>query len=221
MENSILLSAAADSGIAERSVSRSLEERRAAYADEIRRLIDATFDCIRRTGRLEPRVSEVVAAAGLSNKSFYRHFRSKDELLLAVLDEGVRRLADYLRDRMERAGDSEARVRAWLEGMTRQALRPEAASATRPFALSRGRLSELFAEEIAASDARLTALLREALEAGRSDGGLPSADPVRDALTLYDLAMGWLQRRLAEQGPVDFEDANHLVEFAMHGLRRN
>ena len=79
----------ASDSMAFRSVERNVERRRLTAEDEVRRLIDACFELVQKTGQLEPRVGEIVAAAGLSNQTFYRYFRSKDELLLAVLDEGV------------------------------------------------------------------------------------------------------------------------------------
>ena len=82
--------------MASRAVDRAMEQRRAVYEQEVTRLVDASFKLIRDTGNLEPRVSEIVAEAGLSNQAFYKHFRSKDELLLAVLDEGSRMLKGYL-----------------------------------------------------------------------------------------------------------------------------
>jgi AcrR family transcriptional regulator len=180
----------------------------------VSRLVAASLELIRESGALEPRVSEIVARAGLSNQAFYRHFRSKDELLLAVLEEGVAILEGYLANRMEQAQGAEARVRAWLAGMLEQALDTEAAAATRPFALSRARLAELFPAEVEAAESRLTAMLRDAL---RDAAG---ADPERDAETLYDLAMGWMQRRLAQPGRARREDAEALTAFALHGLRR-
>ena len=65
-------------------------------------------------------VSEIVRAAGLSNQAFYRHFRSKDELLVAVLDKGIRLLGSYLRHRMETAATPEQKIRRWLAGMLRR-----------------------------------------------------------------------------------------------------
>jgi AcrR family transcriptional regulator len=220
MQNEVLIEAnEVPNSLATRSVDRALARRRAAYTDEVRRLLDAGFASIRETGRLEPKVSDVVRAAGLSNQAFYRHFRTKDEFLLAVLDEGIWVLADYLRQRMATATSPEQGIRRWLEGLTRQALRPDAAEATRPFALERARLAELFPEEVKLSETRVTAPLREALERAARAGTLPVADPTRDAETLYDLAMGWLQRRLSEPGPVSDADVEHLVEFALGGLR--
>jgi AcrR family transcriptional regulator len=175
-----------------------------------RRLIAASFALIRESGALEPRVSEIVGRAGLSNQAFYRHFRSKDEL--------VTMLEGYLEHRMASFSSPEDRVRAWLEGMLEQALDPEAAAATRPFALSRARLADLFPREVEESEQRLTAMLRDALH--ESGGVLRSADPQRDAETLYDLALGWMQRRLAQPGLATRVDAEALTEFALHGIRR-
>ena len=208
------------SNLADRNVDRSLEARRAAYADEVRRLVEASFQIIRDSGDLEPRVAEIVRAAGLHNAAFYRHFKSKDELLLTVLDEGVRLLADYLGHRMAKAGDGEARVHAWITGVLEQALQPDAAAATRPFAVSRVRLADRFPAEVIASEARLTALLRDALRDAAAEGSLTGGDPERDAETVYHLAMGWVQRKLADPTPPDRSEATDLTNFALRGLQR-
>lgn len=199
--------------MAARSVDRALAARRDAYAQEVRRLIDASFSLIRTSGELEPRVSAIVEAAGLSNQAFYRHFRSKDELLLATLDEGVALLAEHLRRRMEAAADPLGRVRAWMAGVLEQALDPRAAEATRPFAVSRARLARRFPAELAASERQLVAPLAEAL----ASAGL-GVDPERDADAVYTLAMGWLERRLAQAEPASRAEAEHLVAFALRGL---
>ena len=203
---------------ADRAIERSLARRRATYAEEVDRLVAATFQLIRKTGELEPRVSEIVSEAGLSNQAFYRHFRSKHELLVAVLDAGSQQLAGYLEHRMVQAASPLAAVRAWIRGMLQQALDPDAAEATRPFALARGRLAESFPEEVALSELRLTGPLRDAIAAGRERGVLPTADPERDAESLYHLAMGWMQSRLLERGEATEEGAARLEAFALAGL---
>jgi len=207
-----------DGSAAERAVERSLARRRATYADEIERLVAASFQLIRASGELEPRVSEIVAAAGLSNQAFYKHFRSKHELLVAVLDAGIQQLADYLTHRMAEAADPLAAVRAWIQGLLQQAVDPEAAEATRPFALARGRLAEAFPREVASSERRLTEPLRAAIQAARESGALPAADPEHDAEALYHLAMGWMQARLMERGDASELSARRLEQFALAGL---
>jgi len=207
--------------VATRSARRALATREASHDDAVRRLVAASFALIRETGSLEPSVASIVRRAGLSNQAFYRHFRSKDELLLGVLDEGFRVLAGYLAHRMANAGDAEARIRAWIGGVLEQALQGDAAAATRPFAVSRARLSELFPEEVEASERELTRPLQLAIAEGVADGGLPGADPERDALAIHTLAMGWVQRKLCQREPAQREEADHLTAFALGALHRS
>ena len=98
------------SSLVDRTVDRALEQRRSAISNEVRRLVAAALALIQRTGTVEPTVGDIVREAGLSNQAFYKHFRSKRQLLVAVLDEGIRILASYLRHRMQSASTPEARV---------------------------------------------------------------------------------------------------------------
>ena len=183
-------------------------------------MIDAALRLIQRTGDLEPRVSEIVRESGLHNQAFYRHFRSKHELLVAVLDQGTALLASYVAQRMETASTPEDRVRAWLAALLEQALDPVGADATRPFALARGRLSEAFPDEVRESERRLTELVRCALEDGLARGDFPRIRPDRDAEMLYLLAMGFVERQLGDSEPAAREDARALEAFAVAGLTR-
>ena|SRR5262245_11499689 len=206
--------------LAERAIERSLGRRRAAYADEVGRLVAAALVLIERHGDLEPRVGDIVREAGLSNQAFYRHFPSKQALLVAVLDEGIRILASYLRHRMQAAPTPVAQVREWLRGILEQALSPSGSRATRPFALARLRLADAHPQEVAESERQLTALVREALRAAVAAGELPHAQPEGDAEALYHLAMGWVEARLADGRPAARADAERLVDFALAGLAR-
>ena len=221
MRNKILVAESAISApasVLNRAVDRALERQRAAYAREASRLVKATLRLIQERGVLEPSVAAIVRAAGLSNQAFYRHFRSKHELLVAVLDEGIRMLAAYLEERMARAASPAEQVREWLRGVCEQALHPRGAEATRPFAVGRAEIAAHYPEEVARSERQLTEPLRRALEAARSAGELPGADPARDTETLYHLAMGWMEARLEGPAPARREDAERIVGFAMAGL---
>jgi len=211
-----LPAASATSAIAE----RSLRARRAATEAEVGRLIEAALAVIRRTGQLEPTVGDIVREAGLHNQAFYRHFRSKHELLAAVLDHGIAVLASYVGHRMAQAETPAEQVRAWIAGVLEQALHPTGAEATRPFALSRGRLAEVCPEAVRESERRLTALLAAAIEAGRARGDFPDADPERDAELIHALAMGFVERGLAANAAPSRDDAARLEAFALAGLSR-
>jgi len=222
VRNKVLRAENKDPGTASalgRALDRALARQRAAYAREAARLVQATLRLIRERGVLEPSVAAIVRAAGLSNQAFYRHFRSKHELLVAVLDEGIRLLATYLEQRMARAASASEQVREWLLGVCEQALHPRGAEATRPFTVGRSEIAARHPREVARSERQLTEPLRRALEAARVAGELPAADPTRDTETLYHLAMGWMEARLEEPAPARREDAERLVSFAMAGLQ--
>jgi AcrR family transcriptional regulator len=100
----------------------ALAKREAAYAEEVRRLLDAGLEVMRRCGTTSrPRVADIVAEAGLSNDAFYRHFRSKDALVAALVDDGALRLRSYLDHAMAKARTPAAKVRRWVEGVMSQA----------------------------------------------------------------------------------------------------
>ena len=181
--------------------------------------MQAALLLIRERGELEPPVAAIVRRARLSNQAFYRHFRSKHELLVAVLDHGIGVLADYLVGRMAKAVGPSERVRAWLRGMLAQALDARGAEATRPFALARSQLARHYPEEVARSEQRLAALVRDAIAEAKQADELPQADPEADAEALYHLAMGWLEARLREGTSVPRARAARLEAFAMAGLR--
>jgi AcrR family transcriptional regulator len=205
---------------ADQAVDRALRGKRQVAVEEVQRLIDAALALIQQTGDLEPRVSEIVKQAGLHNQAFYRHFRSKRELLVAVLDQGIGGLAGYLEHRMETASTPEARVREWVRGVLEQAVHRDGAQATRPFVLARGRLAEAFPDEVRASEEQLTVALRAAIADGVAAGDFPAANPDRDAEILYLLAMGWVQNRLLDPSSPGRDDATALEEFALAGLTR-
>lgn len=197
--------------MAARSVERSLADRSETYSGEIRRLIDAGIAVMCRTGSLDPRVSDVVGEASLSNKAFYRHFKSKDELLLAILDDGQRRLVASLERRMADAPPGVKQVRRWIEGVMEQARNEEAARNTRVFAINAFRLAHELPAESAQSRELLLAPLRAAVDAA---GG----HAARDADAIYHLAMGTMQAHVTTGITPSKADVEHLVRFALAGL---
>ncbi len=62
-----------------------------------------------------------MAEAGLSNEAFYRHFKSKDALVTAILEDGGERLRSYLAHQMAKEATPEGQVRRWVEGVLAQA----------------------------------------------------------------------------------------------------
>ncbi|HEV7862675.1 MAG TPA: TetR/AcrR family transcriptional regulator, partial [Acidimicrobiia bacterium] len=56
------------------------------------RLVDAAATVFAECGYTAARISDMVRLAGISQGNFYRHFQSKDEILLAVLERPLEEL---------------------------------------------------------------------------------------------------------------------------------
>jgi AcrR family transcriptional regulator len=183
---------------------RSLADRHETYATEIRDLLDAALDVMRRQETIDPRVSDIVRSSGLSNQAFYRHFRGKDELLVALLDDGRRRLLATIERHMARAETAADQVRAWIEVVLAQARDPEAAAATRPFAINGDRLAVEFPAETRQSRDRLVDPLRALVGE-------------HEALAVYHLAMGTTHDALVNRHTPTRAEVDHVVEFCLKG----
>ena len=183
---------------------RTLADRHEAYATEIRTLLDAALTVMRRDETIDPRVSDIVRTAGLSNQAFYRHFRGKDELLVALLDDGRQRLLATIERRMARVDAPADKVRAWIEAVLAQARDPEAADATRPFAVNGDRLAVQFPEETQGSTDRLIEPLRALV-------GRPAA------VAIYHVAMGTVHDALVTRRTPDAAEVQAVVAFALKG----
>jgi AcrR family transcriptional regulator len=160
---------------------------------------------------------EILAETGLSTQAFYRYFSSKDELMLALLDEGRRRLVETLERRMARSDDPRAQVRAWIEGVVAQAANATAAARTRPWMLSEQRLSELFPQEQQASVELLVGLLRDPV--ARLRGTRKRADTDGDVVTMvYQLTFAVLRGHLVAGTKPDAAETNALIGFCLRGV---
>jgi AcrR family transcriptional regulator len=200
--------------LARRAVERTYADRQVEYSQEMQRIMEATYDYIERTGSLEPSLRDILGHSGLSTQGFYRYFRSKDELILVLLDDGRRRLVEYLDHRMQRATSPEDQVRAWVEGVLAQASSPRAAARTRPFVANEDRLWELFPDEQRESIDLLMTVLADALAKAP---GSSRADARRNAESIYHLVFGSLHAHLLLRTRPSRAEIEHAVRFSLRG----
>lgn len=200
--------------LARRSVEESVAERRASYEEEIREVLDAAYRVIQKTGTFDPTMRDLLRESGLSTQAFYKHFRSKDELLLLLLDDGRRKLVGYLEHRMDKAPTASGRIRAWIEGVLAQATNREAAARTRPFLANRDRLAEHFPKEQEASMDLLVDLLASAIEQVPGRKG-DRARASRDAEAIYDVTFGAVHRYVTHRRRPSAAEIEHVVRFGL------
>ena len=203
--------------LAQRSIERAVSDRRAAYVNEINDIVEATYRVIQRTGSFDPSMRDILRESGFSTQAFYKYFRSKDELLLVLLDDGRRNLVGYLHHRMDKASTATDGIRAWIEGVLAQAANPQAAARTRPFLANRDRLAERFPVEQQASVDRLVELLTKAIE--QLPGSKRDAKKARrDAQAIYDVTFGALHSYLVHGKRPAKSDVEHLVRFCLEAV---
>src|SRR6185436_14982334 len=126
---------------------------------------------------------DVLAEAGLSTRAFYRHFDSKDALVLAIYAHDSERARKQMQKRLADAPSPRAALDIWIDETLGLAFDARRAARTRPLAREGERLQAEFPEEFNAIRASVLDPLVEVLRA------LDSPDPVRDARSLH--AVTW------------------------------
>ena len=197
-------------GVAARIAQRTAATRGPDYAAEVRRLLDAGLQVMTACGTTSrPRVADIVAAAGLSNDAFYRHFSSKDALVAALLEDGTERLASYLAHQMHKARTPHGEVRRWVEGILSQAGDVDVAASTLAVLWNAGSVGDGLDSGRPSSTAPLAALVREPL------ARLGSRDPDLDASLAAHAVVGRLSDLLWERAQPTRAEIDHLVSFCV------
>jgi AcrR family transcriptional regulator len=195
--------------VADRVARQTLAGREAAYANEVRRLLDAALDVMRKCGTTSrPRVADIVAAAGLSNEAFYRHFPSKDALVVALLEDGAVRLRGYLEHQMAKSEGPADQVRRWVEGVLSQA-DDDIAATTLAVIWNGGSAGSGQASGRHFGSAPVGALLHAPF------AELGSADPELDAALAAHATFGKLSDYLWQGTQPTPAETDHIVDFCL------
>jgi AcrR family transcriptional regulator len=186
--------------------------------DEVSLLITATWTVAARTGSFEPSVREILHEAGVSTKAFYRHFRSKDDLLLVALETASSQLAEYIESKMASVAEPVPRIRVWIEGFVRQAIVPSAARRTLPWALGVGQLAHMYPEQFDHSKALVIAPLEREITRAAGQGTAASPNPPKDARIIFGYTMDAIRHHLIRRTEPDVSDIHQLVDFTYRAL---
>jgi AcrR family transcriptional regulator len=193
------------------AVERALDDRQREATEEVERILTAAVRVMERAAPEPPRVSDIVAEAGSSNKAFYRSFAGKDELSLAVMERGVAIVVSYLEHQMAKESKPHDKIARWIEGTLAQVADPHLISMTRAAA---GQMSA--GTSWRAADQDMMRPLRELLV--EPVAALGSRDIERDVEAVFSCAEATLRRYVGsaeEPGP---DDIAHVVRFCLRGL---
>ncbi|GFG74061.1 TetR/AcrR family transcriptional regulator [Mycobacterium botniense] len=190
------------------AVERALDDRQREATEEVERILAAAVRVMERVAPEPPRVSDIVAEAGSSNKAFYRYFAGKDDLILAVLERGVGIVVSYLQHQMAKQSRPEDKIARWIEGTLAQVTDPHLLSMTRAAV---GQMSTA-----GKADEEIMRPLRDLLT--QPIAALGSDDPERDADAVFLATAATMRRYIGSTDRPGRDDVEHLVRFCLRGL---
>ena len=186
------------------------------------RFMKSALSILGETGRSDFTVLEVVERSKTSLRSFYQHFSTKDELLLALIDKIMAESTKNWRE--ETAGlDSTAALRVLIDRICAPAVSSTQDSINRGLTSYNDRLAETLPREYARVLSPLHQLIQDILNQGIAEGSF-RADLEVDttAALILQTVLGAMRLRAlgAELNGVPI-DPNHIYEFCARGLSRD
>lgn len=133
------------------------------------RIVDTAADHLRRAGIAEASLADIMAAAGLTHGGFYRHFRSKEQLVAEALAAAGTKTAAAMRGSAAKGGRN-AVIAGYLSASHRDSATPLC-----PFAALGSELRHTGPETRSAAASALQALIETLAEAGGSAEGRTDA----------------------------------------------
>jgi AcrR family transcriptional regulator len=193
------------------AVERALDERQRGATEEVERILAAAVRVMERVAPEPPRVSDIVAEAGSSNKAFYRYFAGKDDVILAVMERGVAIVVSYLQHQMTKEPTPAGQVRRWIEGALAQVSDPHLISMSRAAA---GQVSA--STDWRAADDAILRPMRDLL--AEPIAVLGGNDVQRDTDAVFHCTVSAMRRYLDSARRPGPADVDHLVRFCLRGL---
>jgi AcrR family transcriptional regulator len=197
------------------AVERALDDRQREATEEVERILAAAVRVMERVAPDPPRVSDIVAEAGSSNKAFYRYFAGKDDLILAVMERGVGIVVSYLQHQMAKETEPADKVARWIEGTLAQVADPHLISMSRA-AAGQMTVFNTGGMDRPAADQEMMRPLRELLIEPVT--ALGSSDVERDVEAVFSCTAARMRRYVGSSARPDAADIGHLVRFCLRGL---
>jgi AcrR family transcriptional regulator len=186
-------------------------------------ILDAARRIFARKGFAAALVDDIAEEAGIAKGTVYLYFRSKDEIYIAALVQGVEALRAITAERVRAAGDLRSKLRAFA------AVRLEYFGANQEFFRiyisefgSQLTRSKPFPKELMETYRQQHRLLQSALESGIRKKEIRRVPVEMAASAIYDLTRAVIERRLLGWSKTSpDEDLEFLMEFVWRGLQRS
>lgn len=185
---------------------------------EVDRLVAAAHRLLRAKGADGVTVRDVLAEARLGTRAFYRHFASRDELVLTVFTEGARREAERLTAKMAKAAEPVEAVVAWIDGRLELAFDRRVAANLQYLSMEAQLRHRQAPAGLELASELMLAPLIASLEDGRARGHFRSVDPPADARSIHDVVWGVVERRWAGFPLRRRETRDRVLRFCLQAI---
>ncbi len=181
----------------ERAVTSPVESARQRALSQSLRFVEAALELLSEPDRTDLTVTEVVERSGVSLRTFYQRFDGKDEFMLAVLEESLRRGREIRAAEIDGVDDPAERLRDAITGILAPV--PRAARARRA-ALAREhvRLAQLYPAEIQQLAEPAVEVFEREIARGIERGIFRDSDPRQLALMVFHLTSAHTTATLLE-----------------------
>jgi AcrR family transcriptional regulator len=185
------------------------------------RFMRSALAILGETGRADFTVLEVVERSKTSLRSFYQHFSSKDELLLALIEKIIAESAQRWRADIENLAPAEA-LRVLIDRVAAPASSTTQDSINRGLTFYNDHLAETVPAEYARVLSPVKLLIKDIIERGVADGAFdPQIDVDPTATLIMQSALGAMRLRVlgAELNGTPLE-GRHIYEFCLRALAK-
>ncbi|OBB10524.1 TetR family transcriptional regulator [Mycolicibacterium setense] len=203
-----------------RPAERTSDGARAeAQADRARRFMKSALTILGETGRTDFTVLEVVERSKTSLRSFYQHFSTKDELLLALIDKIMAESTQRWRSDTDGLDGPEA-LQALIQRITMPAASSTQDSINRGLTFYNDHLAESLPREYARVLAPLHELIADIMLRGIASGAFRSDTDIQStaALIMQSVLGAMRMRSLGVElngAPIEGE---HIYQFCVRSL---
>ncbi|CAN3130345.1 TetR/AcrR family transcriptional regulator [Mycobacterium sp. smrl_JER01] len=192
---------------------------RAARVDDRQTIIEAAYRCLAEPHSGPIPMSVILRSAGLSSRAFYRHFLSKDDLFLALLEHECKEVVDQV-DRIAEtgAGNPTDQLSDWVGAMFDLVVDPR----------QRLQLTVIDSEEVRAAKgyrqmrerfhAERERSLAEILRRGKQDGSFPLAEPETDAVAINAIVSRVLAAQTTDDALIRKQAKVAVLDFALRAV---
>lgn len=192
---------------------------RETWTDERQTIIDAAYRCLDRNAGESLAIGEILAEAGMSTRAFYRHFGTKNELILEMFRRDRERVIAELRQVVARAETPVQALADWMSFMLTLMTDRRKRGRVASFYSDEIRRTPGYTQEVGRFMAAEQAAIAGILYQGVADGTFLACTPEADSRTIRAALEAAYEEQLDRSASMSVaETVSQLLGFVLRGL---